>query len=100
MSDPALKYALLVVWGMFLGAVFFGGLWVTVRQMPRSPHPALLFLSSVVLRTTIVLIGIWYFSAGDAMAMIACLAGFVGLRLLATHGATVFGREIGNREVP
>ncbi|MCP4855864.1 MAG: hypothetical protein GY903_15385 [Fuerstiella sp.] len=60
----------------------------------------LLFVSSVVIRTGIVLAGIWYFAAGDAGSMAACLLGFLGIRLLATHGTAVFGRAFGRRESP
>ena len=55
MNELTLRYALLVLWGMLLGTIFFGGLWMTVRQMQQSRHPAVLFLGSVVVRTTIVL---------------------------------------------
>ena len=98
MNELTLRYALLVLWGMLLGTIFFGGLWMTVRQMQQSRHPAVLFLGSVVVRTTIVLAGIWFVCGRDAAAMIACLLGFVGLRLLATHGATVCGRSFGSGE--
>lgn len=85
MEEPLVKYSAMVVVGMILGAVFFGGLWMTVRQMTVSRRPGLLFVASVAVRTSIVLVGIWYFAAGDAASMAACLAGFVGTRLLATH---------------
>ncbi len=98
MSDPILKYGVMIAAGMVLGAIFFGGLWLTVQQMQRSRHPALLFVGSVVVRTATVLAGIWYVAAGDAKSMVACLLGFVGVRLLATHGAAVFGRALGRRE--
>ena len=39
--------------GVVLGAVFFGGLWWTVRQGAACQRPALLFLSSFLLRTSI-----------------------------------------------
>lgn len=98
MDDPLMKYGLMIVVGMILGAIFFGGLWMTVRQMTTSKRPGLLFLSSVVVRTLIVLGGIWYFAAGDAASICACLLGFVALRLVATHGAAVFGAAFGRRK--
>lgn len=98
MIDPFMKYGVMVVVGMLLGAIFFGGLWATVRHMPRSRNPGLLFLSSVILRSAIVLAGIWYFAAGDAGSIAACLLGFVALRLLATHGAGIFNAAAERRE--
>lgn len=91
MDEPLAKYALMIVVGMVLGAIFFGGLWMTVRQMTTSKRPAILFITSVLLRTAIVLAGIWHFAAGDPYSIAACLLGFIALRLLATHGASVFG---------
>lgn len=93
-----MTYALMVVVGMVLGAIFFGGLWMTVRQMPNSRRPGMLFLFSVVVRTTVVIGGFWYFAGGDAKSMLACLLGFIGLRLLATHGTAIFGAAFGRRK--
>jgi F1F0 ATPase subunit 2 len=98
MIDSMLTYAVMVAAGMFLGAVFFGGLWMTVQQMQHTQRPGLLFVSSVVIRTGIVLAGIWYFAAGDGGAIAACLLGFLAIRLLATHGTAIFGRAFGRRE--
>ena len=97
MDEPLIKYGLMIVVGMVLGAIFFGGLWMTVRQMTTSKRPGLLFMTSVILRTAIVLSGIWYFAAGDPYSIAACLLGFIGLRLLATHGAAVFGSAFGGQ---
>lgn len=98
MDDSLLKYGLMIVLGMLLGAIFFGGLWMTVHQMTTSKRPGLLFLGSVVVRTLIVLGGIWYFAAGDAASICACLLGFVAIRLVATHGTAVFGAPFGQKE--
>lgn len=87
MEEPFIRYGLLIVFGMVLGVIFFGGLWITVRKLPAARWPGLLFLGSAVIRTIIVLGGIWYFADGDATSIGACLLGFIGLRLLATHGS-------------
>lgn len=100
MGGELLHYGVTVVVGMILGAIFFGGLWMTVRQMAASKRPGLLFMTSVVVRTAIVLSGFWYFAAGDAIAMISCLTGFVGMRLLATHGTAILGAAFGRRKSP
>ena len=94
MEEPFVKFSAMAAVGMILGVVFFGGLWMTVRQMTFSRRPGLLFVASVAVRTFIVLAGIWYFAAGDAASMAACLAGFVGLRLLATHGGGILSDKL------
>ena len=45
--------------GLVLGAVFFGGLWWTVRKGVASPRPALWFVGSMLLRTGVVLAGFY-----------------------------------------
>ena len=41
--------------GVLLGAIFFGGLWLTVRKGVSSKQPALWFFGSLLLRMSIVL---------------------------------------------
>ncbi len=83
-GSTILYFGLLFAFGAILGAFFFGGLWLTVRHLPNSRHPALLFLGSVLIRTAAVLSGIWFASNGMAGAILACLAGFLTVRLLST----------------
>ena len=68
--------------GVFLGIIFFGGLWWTVRRGMASPRPGLWFLGSMVARTSIALVGFYLVSAGDWQRLIICLVGFVLARLL------------------
>ena len=49
-----------LVAGLLLGAVFFGGLWWTVRNGVSSKHAALWFLGSMLLRMGIVLFGFYF----------------------------------------
>ena len=89
-------YIGMVAVGSVLGAIFFGGLWLTVQRMPNSKSPALLFLTSAAVRVAIVLAGIWFFAAGNAISIVCCLIGFIVVRLLVTHGNDQFasvGRE-------
>jgi F1F0 ATPase subunit 2 len=71
--------------GFFLGSMFFGGLWWTVRKGIASPVPALWFLGSVLLRTSLALAGFYYASAGEWKNLLACLIGFVMARILITR---------------
>lgn len=68
--------------GMVLGAVFFGGLWYTVRKATVAAHPATWFVVSWLLRTALVLAGI-YVVAGDRwQSVLICLIGFLLARVL------------------
>lgn len=91
MEDPFFRLGGLIVFGMILGVIFFGGLWLTIRKMPTAKWPVLLFLCSLISRTFVVLAGIWYVAAGDATSIAACLLGFIALRFLATHGNAGLG---------
>jgi F1F0 ATPase subunit 2 len=73
--------------GVLLGVFFFGGLWWTVRRGLASKRPALWFLGSLLLRTGIVLAGIYFVSGGRWDGLLACLAGFVIARIIVTRFA-------------
>ena len=80
MNNPlALLFSLFA--GVLLGAVFFGGLWVTVRRGLTSHQPALWFLPSMLLRTAIAVAGFYFVMQGDWRRLVACLAGFLLARV-------------------
>ncbi|CAN5752912.1 ATP synthase subunit I [soil metagenome] len=81
MNEP-LMLALGVVAGVALGAVFFGGLWWTVRKGMTSSQPALLFLGSLLLRTSVVLAGFYFIGRGAWERLLACLLGFIIARFI------------------
>lgn len=62
--------------GLWLGAIFFGGLWWTVRKGVSSPRPALWFVGSLLLRTGIVLAGFYVVGGGQWQRLLVCLLGF------------------------
>jgi F1F0 ATPase subunit 2 len=66
--------------GAGLGIFYFGGLWLTVRRLPNSGRPALLFLGSFAGRTTLALLGFYLVMDGRWERMLACLAGFIVVR--------------------
>mgnify|MGYP001793652100 CR=1 FL=1 len=70
--------------GLLLGAIFFGGLWWTVRKGLTSKQPALWFLGSTLLRMGIALAGFYFVGHGDWKRLLACLAGFVIARFIVT----------------
>ena len=83
MSD-ALTLAWAVGMGVVLGAILFGGLWWTIRLGAVSRRPALVFVGSVLVRTSITLAGFYFVAAGHWDRLLACLLGFVIARLVVT----------------
>lgn len=74
--------ALALVAGLLLGAIFFAGLWWTVRKGVSSKHPALWFLGSMLLRMSIVLLGFYFVGRGDWQRLVVCLLGFIIARYI------------------
>ncbi len=81
MNEP-LMFALAAVAGVALGVIFFGGLWWTVRKGMTSSQPALLFLGSLLLRTSLVLAGFYFVGRGAWERLLACLIGFIIARFI------------------
>ena len=77
---------LLLAWvaGLFVGGIFFGGLWWTIRKGLSSNRSALWFLGSLVLRTSIALAGFYCVAGGHWERLLVCLLGFVMARLIVT----------------
>jgi F1F0 ATPase subunit 2 len=82
MMNELLSLALALAAGVLLGAIFFGGLWWTVRMGISSQRPALWFFGSLLLRMSIVLAGFYIFSGGHWERLLLCLLGFVMARLV------------------
>jgi F1F0 ATPase subunit 2 len=71
--------------GGILGAIFFGGLWWTVRRGVSSQQPALWFLGSLLARMSVALAGFYFVSGGHWERLVTCLLGFVTARLAVTR---------------
>ena len=78
---------LMLAWaeGGLLGAIFFGGLWWTVRKGVSSTQPALWFFGSLLLRMSMALAGFYVASGGHWQRMLLCLLGFVMASLFVRH---------------
>jgi F1F0 ATPase subunit 2 len=74
--------ALALVAGILLGAIFFGGLWWTVRKGVAAKNSALWFLGSMLLRMGIVLAGFYFVGRGDWRRLVSCLLGFIVARFI------------------
>lgn len=74
-----------LVAGMSLGAMFFGGLWWTVRKGMSSARPASWFFGSLLLRTCLTLAGFYVASGGHWEKLLVCLLGFAIARPIVTR---------------
>jgi F1F0 ATPase subunit 2 len=70
--------------GLLLGGIYFGGLWWTVCEAAASTQPAILFFVSLLIRTGIVLAGFYFTGRGQGTRFLICLLGFIMARLLVT----------------
>ena len=63
-----------------MGAFFFGTLWLTVRRLPDSRHPALTALGGYVLRMAVVLSAFYVLAHRGWEGPVAGLVGFLVAR--------------------
>ena len=69
--------------GVLLGMAFLWGLWLTVRRLPTTRHPALLMLASLMLRFGLTLAGFLIIARyGSWEYLLAAAVGFTLPRLL------------------
>jgi F1F0 ATPase subunit 2 len=90
MINEYLNMVLALIAGVLLGAVFFGGLWWTVRKCVSSKKPALLFFCSFLLRMGFVLAGLYFIARGHWERLLICLLGFIIARLIVMRFTHVF----------
>src|SRR5271165_1552439 len=83
--NDILALALAFFGGALLGAFFFGGLWWTVQQGVMSERPALWFLGSLLLRTSLTLAGFYLASQHHWSRFVACLLGFLIARVIVVN---------------
>jgi F1F0 ATPase subunit 2 len=77
-----ISFALCLLAGIGLGMLFYGGLWFTVRALPRSEHPMALAFASFSARTGVVLTGFVLVTGHRWHNAVLCLLGFVLARTL------------------
>ena len=75
--------ALLV--GAMLGVFYFAGLWWTVRQLGSSQYVALLFVFSLLFRSSTVIVGFYLILGDNWLRLVAGLVGFMVARFLVTR---------------
>jgi len=76
----ALGLALALGTGLLTGLFFFGSLWWTTKKVLRSSHSALILTGSLLVRTAVVLAGLWLSAQGRWANAAAFLLGFLAAR--------------------
>ncbi len=82
----ALTLLLALLLGGMLAALYFGGLWWTVRQLTQTSHPGLVYFASFFIRLAVLLVS--FYLVINLMrwpALLACLFGFVVVRFWLLH---------------
>jgi F1F0 ATPase subunit 2 len=83
-----LALALALLAGGVLGSFFFGGLWWTVQKGVASERPAIWFLGSLLLRTSVILAAFYFVSQGHWSRLAMCLVGFLIARVIVVKRLT------------
>lgn len=79
---PPLILLLALGEGFLLGALFFSGLWITVRLLPGTSRPLLLMLGSSLIRVLAALSLLFWIAAGDWQRLATAVLGFLLARTL------------------
>lgn len=84
--NELISWSLVFFAGGMLGTFFFGGLWLTVRKGLKSRNPALWFLLSILIRTTITLSGFYLIMEGGHWErLLIGLAGFIAAKIIVSR---------------
>lgn len=71
--------------GFGAGALYFIGLWWTVRRMKTSRRPTVLTLVSFLMRAALVLVVFYLAAQGQWEGFLGCLIGFILARVVVTR---------------
>ncbi len=80
MIDQAIQLIECVIVGAALGALYFGGLWLTVRRLPEQSNPMLWLLASTMMRLALLIAFFYLVTQGAWDKLAACLLGFIATR--------------------
>ena len=72
--------------GASLGLFYFGGLWLTVQQLPATQHPYKLIFFSLIFRLGITLFILSLILSSNStygvVSLLLCCLGFLGVRTI------------------
>ena len=67
--------------GGAVAALYFASLWWTVRRVARARRPLALVAGSFLVRAALAALAIVAVGSGDALRLMAAMAGFLAVRL-------------------
>jgi F1F0 ATPase subunit 2 len=71
--------------GSVAGGIYLLSLWLAIGRLANARRPVLALLSGMVLRLALLLVAFYLLMAGDALRLVAALAGFIAMRILVTR---------------
>jgi len=83
--SPVFPLLLALLEGGLLGMFFFVGLWWTVRKLESTRLVALLFFSSMSVRTGVVILGFYFILGDNWQRLVAGLLGFIIARIIVSR---------------
>ena len=83
-----------LAFGLLLGGVFYGGLWLTVKKALGSQRPWLWTLTSFVIRMGIVAAGVVLVGGTDWKRILAIMLGIVFARPIVSQLTKAKGNEL------
>jgi F1F0 ATPase subunit 2 len=87
--DPIL-WGFSFIWGVLLGLFYFGGLWMTLKVIPRSKKPKSWLVLSFIVRVFLILVGFWAIVRSSPAAFMLTFLAFLITRVIFTRS---LGRE-------
>ena len=85
MMGNLLSLLIAFILGLGLGGIYFGGLWLTLKQLPQFSAPWRLLIASFLTRLAIILIGFYWiikigFNRQIMLPLLLSFLGFLGMR--------------------
>jgi F1F0 ATPase subunit 2 len=80
-----LMLAFMLAYGIALGIIYFGGLWLTLQRLTSARHPAILALGSFSVRSGACLFGFYLVSENGIDGIAYCLTGFIMVKVILIH---------------
>jgi F1F0 ATPase subunit 2 len=81
-GNEPMVLAVAAVWGMVLGALYFGGLWLSLRLVPGRRRPRGPVGALYAARLAVALAGFWAALTAGPLALGAAMVGFIAMRAL------------------
>lgn len=77
--------AVSLIGGALLGAVYFGGLWLTALRLRESRRPVVIAFGSFLLRLLVAAVVFTWAARGGVLPAVTALAGFLAVRSVAVR---------------